>query len=98
MLYSHHYLGWNINYPFAIGDLRDSNTVLHNYLEFQSRAKVPWDDLKYIFGEIMYGGHIVDSRDRLLCITYLDYFMKVFRIKNAYKLVNIIECIHRTLY
>eukprot|EP00918_Siedleckia_nematoides_P022348 GHVU01048072.1.p1 GENE.GHVU01048072.1~~GHVU01048072.1.p1 ORF type:complete len:830 (+),score=159.71 GHVU01048072.1:655-3144(+) len=68
--------GWNMNYPFAIGDLRDSATVLFNYLEQQATGKVPWDDLRYIFGEIMYGGHIVDSRDRLLCGTYLDFYMQ----------------------
>jgi hypothetical protein len=22
-------------------------------------CQVPWDDLRYIFGDIMYGGHIV---------------------------------------
>ena len=38
-------------------------------------GKVPWDDLKYIFGEIMYGGHIVDDWDRKLCMSYLDYLL-----------------------
>ncbi|PHJ17801.1 dynein heavy chain family protein, partial [Cystoisospora suis] len=68
--------GWNMNYPFSIGDLRDSSLVLFNYIEAQNAVKVPWDDLRYIFGEIMYGGHIIDIRDRLLCTTYLDFFMQ----------------------
>eukprot|EP00921_Rhytidocystis_pertsovi_P023460 GHVQ01037522.1.p1 GENE.GHVQ01037522.1~~GHVQ01037522.1.p1 ORF type:complete len:390 (-),score=46.29 GHVQ01037522.1:403-1572(-) len=68
--------GWNMNYPFALGDLRDSATVLFNYLEQQNPVKMPWDDLRYIFGEIMYGGHIVDARDRLLCSTYLECYMQ----------------------
>jgi len=38
-------------------------------------GKIPWDDLKYIFGEIMYGGHIVDDWDRRFCATYLDVLM-----------------------
>jgi len=63
-------------YPFAIGDLRDSSTVLANYMENSGGGKIPWSDLKYIFGEIMYGGHIVNDFDRLMCNTYLDYFMK----------------------
>lgn len=43
--------------------------VLFNYLE--NNSTVPWDDLRYIFGEIMYGGHISDDWDRRLCSTYL---------------------------
>lgn len=66
--------GWNMIYPFSLGDLRDSAKVLNNYME-RTQGKVPWDDLKYIFGEIMYGGHIVDDLDRKLCMSYLDYLM-----------------------
>lgn len=38
-------------------------------------GKVPFEDLIYIFGEIMYGGHIVDDWDRRLCISYLINIM-----------------------
>jgi len=61
-------------YPFNIGDLRDSYSVLNKYFEAQV-GKIPWDDLSYIFGEIMYGGHIVDDWDRRLCKGYLENFM-----------------------
>ena len=37
---------------------------------------MPWTDLRYLFGEIMYGGHITDDWDRRLCRTYLEEFMK----------------------
>eukprot|EP00928_Gymnodinium_smaydae_P023763 TRINITY_DN1947_c0_g1_i2.p1 TRINITY_DN1947_c0_g1~~TRINITY_DN1947_c0_g1_i2.p1 ORF type:complete len:4562 (+),score=1174.36 TRINITY_DN1947_c0_g1_i2:66-13751(+) len=69
-------MGYNMKYPFAAGDLRDSASVLYNYLEGSSAVKIPWDDLRYIFGEIMYGGHIVDDWDRRTCEKYLQYFMK----------------------
>jgi len=39
-------------------------------------GRVPWDDLKYIFGDIMYGGHIVDDWDRRFCSAYLDSLMQ----------------------
>lgn len=38
--------------------------------------KVPWDDLRYLFGEIMYGGHITDDWDRRLCRTYLAEYLQ----------------------
>jgi len=69
-------LGYNMKYPFNAADLRDSATVLYNYLEGTNAVKIPWEDLKYIFGEIMYGGHIVDDWDRRMCATYLNYFMR----------------------
>ena len=43
--------------------------VLANNLE--DRPKIPWEDLRYVFGEIMYGGHITDDLDRVLCSGYL---------------------------
>jgi dynein heavy chain len=69
-------MGYNMMYPFSIGDLRDSALILANYSDNLSSGKIPWADLKYLFGEIMYGGHIVNDFDRKLCATYLDYFMK----------------------
>jgi dynein heavy chain len=67
--------GWNRAYPFGQGDLINSAQVLGNYLEGSS-DKVPYNDLKYIFGEIMYGGHITDDLDRLLCNTYQDFYIR----------------------
>ncbi|NXY12732.1 DYH17 protein, partial [Atrichornis clamosus] len=66
--------GWNRPYPFNSGDLTVSVNVLHNYLE--ANPKVPWDDLRYLFGEIMYGGHITDDWDRRLCRTYLSEYVR----------------------
>ena len=65
-----------LRYPFSAGDLRDSAQVLYNYLEGSSAVKIPWDDLRYIFGEIMYGGHIVGDWDRRMSQKYLLYFMR----------------------
>ncbi|XP_078510049.1 dynein axonemal heavy chain 17 isoform X2 [Lissotriton helveticus] len=66
--------GWNRTYPFNNGDLTISVSVLFNYLEANSR--VPFDDLRYLFGEIMYGGHITDDWDRRLCRTYLSEYIR----------------------
>ncbi|KAB1266021.1 Dynein heavy chain 17; axonemal [Camelus dromedarius] len=75
--------GWNRSYPFNNGDLTISISVLYNYLEANAKTltaatlpKVPWDDLRYLFGEIMYGGHITDDWDRRLCRTYLAEYVR----------------------
>lgn len=67
--------GFNMLYPFAASDLLASSTVLRNYMDNAS-ARVPWPDLRYLFGEIMYGGHIVNELDRLVAVTYLQYFLR----------------------
>jgi dynein heavy chain len=67
--------GWNRGYPFNTGDLMNSSDILSNYLE-GGGDKIPWKDLRYMFGEIMYGGHITDDWDRLLCKTYLEFYIK----------------------
>ena len=38
--------------------------------------KIACDDLRYICGKIMYGGHIVDDWGRRMCEEYLLYFFK----------------------
>lgn len=48
-------------------------------------STVPFEDLKYLFGEIVYGGHIVDDYDRLMCKAYLDYLM-VDKVVDEYEL------------
>ena len=57
-------------YPFSLGDLRDSSICLMNYME-NAPSKIPWEDLKYIFGQIIYGGHIVNDWDRLYVFPFL---------------------------
>lgn len=68
-------LGWNRSYPFNLDDLRNSDMVVAKYLETNPGMKIPWDDLRYIIGEIMYGGHIVDDWDRRLNSSYLEYLL-----------------------
>ncbi|EGV97391.1 Dynein heavy chain 11, axonemal [Cricetulus griseus] len=65
--------GWSRSYPFNPGDLVICANILYNYLE--ASPNVPWEDLRYLFGEIMYGGHITDAWDRKLCRVYLEEFM-----------------------
>ncbi|KAI9189963.1 hypothetical protein H9P43_001396 [Blastocladiella emersonii ATCC 22665] len=76
--------GWNRSYPFSTGDLTISVDVLYNYLEAWS--KVPWTDLRYMFGEIMYGGHISDDWDRRLCTSYLEVYIREDLFEGGFEL------------
>ena len=37
---------------------------------------MPYEDLRYIYGEIMYGGHITDNWDRRTNNTYLEVIIR----------------------
>lgn len=63
-------LGFCRGYSFNTGDLVTCGDVLINYLE--SYDEIPFGDLRYMFGEVFYGGHITDAMDRRCCTTYLD--------------------------
>jgi len=69
--------GWSRQYGFNTGDLKICADVLMSYMNKAQESadgqgiSVPWDDLRYIFGEIMYGGHITDFWDRRTNVTYL---------------------------
>ena len=66
--------GWSKFYSFNDGDLTICGDVLHNYLS--KYDVVPYQDLRYIYGEIMYGGHITDDWDRRTNRTYLEVLIR----------------------
>ena len=62
--------GWSKKYSFNTGDLTICASVCKSYIS--ANESLPWDDLRYIFGQIMYGGHITDFWDRRTNSTYLQ--------------------------
>ena len=76
------FIGWSCSniYGFTMGDLAQCAQVSVNMLNARTGARaadeVPYADLKYIFGEIMYGGHITDKWDRRTNCTYLETLVK----------------------
>jgi len=73
-------IGWSRVYNFNDGDLTICGDVLHNYLS--KYEKVPYEDLQYIYGEIMYGGHITDDLDRRTNRTYLKVLIQKELLNN----------------
>ncbi|KAL3856163.1 hypothetical protein ACJMK2_010948 [Sinanodonta woodiana] len=74
-------IGWNISYDFNESDFRVCMQILNTYLtkaSDQGDAKIPWGSLKYLIGEVMYGGRAIDNFDRRVLRTYMDEYMGDF--------------------
>lgn len=58
-----------------------SMDILNTYMTkamVQKSAAVSWDSLKYLIGEVMYGGRVIDDFDRLIVNTYMNEYMGDF--------------------
>lgn len=74
-------IGWNISYDFNENDFRVCMNILQTYLTkaHENRdEKLPWGSLKYLIGEVMYGGRAIDNFDRRVLVTYMDEYMGDF--------------------
>ncbi|VDO04672.1 unnamed protein product [Rodentolepis nana] len=72
-------LGWNIPYDFADADLHVSLLIIQKSLnETAEQNPIKWPSLKYLIGEVMYGGRTIDSFDRRVLKTYMDEYFGDF--------------------
>ena len=78
--------GWSTPYSFNTGDLEVCAKVLFAHIEGQK--SVPWEEIRYIIGDIMYGGHITDFWDRRTNATYLADIFKKSLLKEGALLSN----------
>ncbi|ELK32136.1 Dynein heavy chain 14, axonemal [Myotis davidii] len=63
-------LGWNISYEFNPSDFEAAVKMLENTLTAQ--PAVPWQKLRYLLGEVVYGGQVTDPWDQR-CLNTLLY-------------------------
>ncbi|XP_028911199.1 dynein heavy chain 10, axonemal isoform X3 [Ornithorhynchus anatinus] len=74
-------IGWNVLYDFNESDFQVCVEILNTYLTkafTQSDNKIPWGSLKYLIGEVMYGGRATDSFDRRILTIYMDEYLGDF--------------------
>lgn len=73
-------IGWNCHYDFNESDFMVCTEILSTYLNkamdnLNEDQAMPWGSLKYLIGEVMYGGRAIDSYDRRILQTYMnEYF------------------------
>lgn len=65
-------LGWNIRYEFNDSDLETSFIMLLNMLE--GSQDIPWDAIKFMTGQINYGGRVTDDNDRKCLLAILEIY------------------------
>ncbi|XP_055618804.1 dynein axonemal heavy chain 10 isoform X2 [Toxorhynchites rutilus septentrionalis] len=74
-------LGWNISYDFNESDFSVCLQIMDTYLTKAlglNETRLPWNSLKYLIGEVMYGGRVIDDFDRRVVKTYMDEYMGDF--------------------
>jgi len=74
-------IGWNVTYDFNESDFRISSRLINMYLTkaYENKEEgLPWDTLRYLIGEAMYGGRVTDDFDRRVLMTYLHEYLGEF--------------------
>jgi dynein heavy chain len=73
-------IGWNVPYDFNESDFKISAKLLKLYMQksFNMKEQTPWETVRYLIGEAMYGGRVTDSYDRRVLVTYLEEYMGDF--------------------
>lgn len=69
--------------------------IITDCLKRSTTDEVPWTNLKYLIGEIVYGGKVIDSYDRRILLTYVEEYFGDF-IYSRYQPFSFYNCKDRS--
>ncbi|XP_062548437.1 dynein axonemal heavy chain 8 [Armigeres subalbatus] len=88
-------LGWNIPYEFNSADWLASCMFVQNHLDdLDPKRGISWKTVRYMLGEVQYGGRVTDDYDKRLLNTFAKVwfsdaiFMEEFSFFREYRIMK----------